>query len=536
MKSKKQKKEFPKPSPYRTGTPFGYFVRKLQNISKGLAPLPTSRLTLLAIPSGSRGVTVMLVLAFMGIFVFLLGTILSYTLTQGKYGRALYAREQALSIAEAGLEYYRWFLAHNPTIMVAGVGLVSPYTHVVNDPEGSRLGEATITAAAQLSCGSVQWVDMVSEGKSDANVLFKRTLSSRYMRPSVAEYSNLLNANVWAGADRNITGRYFSNGGIRMDGTNNSTVESAVSTWTCTSSFGCSPNQSQPGVFGAGSGSALWSYPESSFDFAGISTPFTTLDGYASTQGIKLNPTNVRVDGVQQGSTHSSVGGSDQRGYRLVFNSNNTVTVYRVTGTSAAQSQHTDNPGVWVNDYHTITSESLKGTYTIQQDCPIIYAQAKVWIEGTIGNKVTIIAADTGSFSPDIILNNNISYASGTGSSGITAIAERSVLIPLVSPENMTIRGVFVAQNGYVGRNYYQVGGSNGVPSAYNSYVQQGTLTTIGSVISNNRVGTKWTCGGSFCSGYNNRVDTYDRLLAFSPPPFTPAASPDYKLVLWREQ
>src|SRR3990167_8074149 len=94
--------------------------------------------------SYSRGVTVMLVLAFMGIFLFLLGTILSYVLTQGKYGRALYAREQAVNVAEAGLEYYRWFLAHNPNIMATGVGLVSPATYVVSDPEGSSTGSASI--------------------------------------------------------------------------------------------------------------------------------------------------------------------------------------------------------------------------------------------------------------------------------------------------------------------------------------------------------------------------------------------------------
>lgn len=484
----------------------------------------------------SRGVTVMLVLAFMGIFMFLLATITSYVVTQGKYGRALYAREQAVNIAESGLEYYRWFLAHNTSILDAGVGLVSPYTHTVNDPETGRIGEATITATANLACGKVQWIDLTSVGRSDLTTIFPRTLQARYMRQSVAEYSALLNANVWAGADRVISGPYFSNGGIRMDGTHNSLVSSAVATWSCDSSFGCSPTQTRNGVFGTGSSPALWVYPASSFNFAGIATNFSTIRGYASGQGILLDVDRVRVNGSQQGGTFSSVGGSDQRGFRVVLNSNNTITVYRVTGTSAAQSLHIDNLNSWVNDYHTITNQTLVGTYTIPSGCPVIYANAKLWLEGTVGNKVTVIAADTGSFTPDIILNNNITYASGTGSSGLTAIAERSVLIPLVAPDVMTIRGVFVAQSGYFGRNYYEVGGSNGVPSSYNSYVQQSQLTTIGTVVSNQRIGTQWTCGGNFCSGYAQRVDTYDRLLAFSPPAFTPASSVDYKLVLWREQ
>jgi hypothetical protein len=483
-----------------------------------------------------RGVTVVLVLAFMGIFLFLLGTILSYVLTQGKYGRALYAREQAFNVAEAGLEYYRWFLAHNPNIMQTGTGLVSPAGYTVSDPEGSTMGSASVTATLNSSCGRVQSADLVSQGTANINPLYKRTLRARYMRPSVAEYSNIINANVWAGDDRVITGAYHSNGGVRMDGDSNSIVSSALNSWSCTSSFGCSPTQTQPGVFGSGSGSALWKYPAASFSFAGISTDFPTLQTYATNDGIKLNPTNVRVNGVQQGGTFSSVGGSDQRGFRIVLRADDTVDIYRVTGTIGVDAQRIDNIGTWTTDYHIISSETYIGRYTIPSDCRVIFAQAKVWLEGTVGTKVTVIAADTGTYNPDIILSNHIVYASGSGSSGLTAIAERSVLIPLNSPDAMTVRGIFVAQNGYVGRNYYTTTGEHDVPSQYDSYVIQASLTTIGSVISNNRVGTQWSSGGSMVSGYQTRTDTYDRLLAFDPPPFTPAASPDYKLVLWREE
>lgn len=483
----------------------------------------------------TRGVTVLLVLGFMGIFLFLLGTILSYVLTQGRYGRALYAREQAISIAESGLEYYRWFLAHNPAIMKTGQGFATPYTYTVDDPEGGKVGTAVITAVPKTACGVVQWVDLTSKGTADANPKFTRSITARYMRPSVAEYSNIINANVWAGADRNITGNYHSNGGVRMDGTNNSIVSSAVSSWTCDSSFGCSPSQIQNGVFGAGSGSALWRYPVSSFDFAGIGTQFGEIKTYAQAGGIMLNPTSVQVRGVQQGNSFPSVGGTDQRGYLLKFNADNTVEVSRVMGAGQSRSQHIDNLGQWVSDYHSINNSPNIGTFAIPDDCSLIYADTKVWIEGVVGKKVTIVAADLGTFSPDIIINGNITYATSDGSSGLTAIAERSILIPLFSPNDLTMRGVFVAQNGYVGRNYYQSGGQNGVGQAGGPFVQRSSLTTIGSVVSNQRIGTQWTCGGVLCSGYATRNDLYDRLLAFSPPPFTPSASPDYRFVLWKE-
>ncbi len=486
-----------------------------------------------------RGVTVMLVLVFMGIFLFLLGTILSYTLMQGRYGRALYAREQAVNVAEAGLEYYRWFLAHNPLIMEDGVGLVSPYTHEVVDPEGGRIGEAEVTATANLACGAVQWVDLTSVGTADVSPQYERILAARYMRPSVAEYSAFLNQNVWAGSDRVISGPYFSNGGIRMDGSHNSTVQSSQATWQCDSSFGCSPTQTKNGVWGAGSNPALWSWaPDvASFTFSNIGTEFSDMRTRAAAQGLLLENTRVRLAGVQQGSTHTSVGDSDERGYRLVFNSDNTVSVYRVTDTDPAWSKHSGETA-WYNDYHTITAQTLKGTYAIPSGCSLIYSDAKLWIEGVIDSKVTVLAANSGAFNADIILQGNITYATSNGSSGFTAIAERSVLVPLVAPENMTVRGVYVAQTGYFGRNYYTTSGNNDVPESLNSYVLLQSMTTIGTVVSNGRIGTKWMCGspGVYCSGFENRIDTYDRLLAFNPPPFTPASSADYELVLWREE
>lgn len=482
----------------------------------------------------TRGVTIMLVLAFMGVFGIIIVTVSSYAMQQGKYGRALFAREQALHIAEAGLEYYRWFLAHYPNDLTDGTGQPGPYVHAVVEPEGGQIGSYSLVVASSTQCGVSQWIDITSTGRSDANQTFSRTLSARYMKPSVAEYNSILNANVWVGADRSVFGPYHTNGGVRMDGTNNAEVTSSVSSWTCDGSFGCSPTQSKPGVWGAGSGSALWSYPVATIDFAGIATNFSTLKTYAQNDGLLLEPTRVLLNGIQQGSTFSSVGGSDQRGFRVVFNSNGTVSVYRVTSTSGVTALHIDNLSQWTTDYHTITAEVLHGTYTLPSDCALVYAQAKTWIQGTVSGKLTLVAADTGAYNPDIILNNNISYNTTDGSTGLTAIAERSVLYPLVIPSTMTVRGIFVAQSGYYGRNLY--------PCWYSPNDIRTSLTVHGTVVSNQRVGTKWTysgvsgCSSGSTSGFLTRTDTYDRLLAFAPPPFTPTVSADHVFVLWREQ
>ena len=100
-------------------------------------------------------------------------------------------------------------------------------------------------------------------------------------------------------------------------------------------------------------------------------------------------------------------------------------------------------------------------------------------------------------------------------------------------------RGTFVAQSGQYGRDYF-VSASGYLPSQYYGYNLRDSLTTIGTVVSNARTGTSWTCGtppnNYHCSGFEQRYDYYDRLQAFDPAPFTPSARVDYGYVLWREQ
>lgn len=465
--------------------------------------------------------TTILVVAFMGVFMLILGTITSYAFQQAKYGRALYGREQSLHIAEAGLEYYRWFLAHFPNNLTNGTGGAGPYTYSVDDPEGGALGAATLTVVGNSQCGIIQSIDITSRGVSNQNPTYARTLFARYMRPSVAEYSYLINSNVWAGADRSITGPYFSNGGIRMDGTNNSDVRSAVSTWTCDSSFGCSPTQSKTGVFGGGSGTALWSYPVASIDFGAISVDLANLKNYAQNNG-------GRYFAAASGSVNS-------RGYRVIFKADGTFDLYRVTGTVSVPG-YNEQAG-WQTEYSVINTQVFVSNYTIPDSCKVIFLEDRVWVEGIITKKVTLAAAtpSTTATTPVVYLLNNITYSNNDGSVGLTVVAEGSVLIPLNSPNIMELHGIFVAQNGRYGRNHYTTSGSNEVPPEYDSYVLQSQLTTVGTVVSNQRTGTNWSSSGVVISGYQNRIDAYDQLQAANPPPFTPYASTDYKFVIWKE-
>lgn len=481
------------------------------------------------------GITTLMVIGFMGVFMVILGTVTSYALQQARYGRALFAREQALHIAEAGFEYYRWFLSHNPNILLAGAGLVSPYTYTVSDPEASSVGSAVVTATPSMQCGALQWLDLTSVGRSTAGVGFPRTLNARYMKRSVAEYAFLYNSSFWLGATNVGTGPYFSNNGIRMDGTSNSTVSAAVSQMYCDSSFGCSPSSWQNGVFGNSSNATLWRYPASTIDFNGIALNFATLKTYAQTSGIMLNPTSVTRAGITQGSTFSSVGGSDTKGFHLIFKSNGTVDIYRVTATNGDTIYSYNSHEGWRYDYPNIVSQTLVANVSAPSGCSLIYSQAKTWIEGTVSGKVTLIVADAGSYVPNIVFSNNLNYATTDGTTGLTAVAEGSLQIGLQVPNAMTLRGIFVAQTGLYGRDYYRAQ-SGYLPSADYQYVTRSTLAVAGTIVSNQRGGVCWVSGSTCSSGFLARTNTYDRVLAFSPPAFTPVVTTDYSLQLWREQ
>jgi hypothetical protein len=418
--------------------------------------------------------------------------------------------EQALRIAEAGLNYYHWFLSHYPDDTTNGTGNPGPYVHTYEDPEGGTMGEYSLDVTGNSACNKVQSIDVTSTGWTDENPDLTRTVSARFSRTSVAEYSYIINENVWAGTGRTIVGRYHSNGGIRMDGENQSVVTSAQETWTCTDSFGCaSGGETKPGVFGGGSGSDLWDFPVPQVDFAGITLDLATIRSKAQSDAVFLPTVSTP---------------SKEFGYHLIFQSDGSVDVYRVTD---AASQQGDGPdGNTYQDHHEIVSETFDRTVSLPGDCALIYAEDNLWIEGEVGDKMTIAAADVsdGSHDPNIVLMDDLTYVDNDGSDGLTAIAENSILISYNSPQYMELNGIFIAQNGYFGRNYY----------AWNIREE---LEITGTIVSNGRVGTQWTSSfWGVTSGYENRLNAFDGRLADAPPPLTPYISDKYDYSRWREQ
>ena len=446
-----------------------------------------------------------MVLVFAGIFMTILTSFVVFIVTQSRLIQQRVQFDEAGQIAEAGINYYKWYLSHYPN------ATTTSYTGVYTDPEGAAIGQYVVSVASSTYCGEVASLKVTSTGNTYAAPTVKRTVSAAYARPNVAEYSFVINSNVWVGDDVDIVGAYHTNGGVRMDGTNNSTVSSGQSTWSCDASFGCSPTSNKAGVFTttANPNTALFQYPVAPIDFAGITVDLSRIQQKAQTGG-----------GLYFGP-------SAKAGYQVIFNNNGTVTVNKVNS-----KENEPNGNAWGYYINAIKQASLVGTYTIPKTCPVLYFEDQVWLEGQVQGNVTIAAADvdTSGVDPSIILNNNITYANSTSS--LLAVSEQDMLVGFIVPNDMTLNGIFIAQKGAFGRNYYDTAD---MPTAWDQYVKRNSLTINGTVVSNGRVGTKWLLGNTYVSGFANRTISYDRNAIVNPPPYTPATSDVFQFSDWRD-
>jgi hypothetical protein len=227
------------------------------------------------------GYLMVMVLVFAGIFMTILTSFVVFVVTQSKLVQQRVQFDEAGQIAEAGINYYKWYLAHYPN------STTTSYTGVYTDPEGAAIGQYVITIASSTYCGEVSSLKVLSTGNTYAAPSVKRTVSASYSRPNVAEYSFVVNSNVWVGSDVNLNGAYHSNGGVRMDGTNNSTVSSGQSTWSCSPSFGCSPTSTKNGVFTttANPNTSLFEYPVAPVDFSGLTVDLSHIQQRAQSGG-----------------------------------------------------------------------------------------------------------------------------------------------------------------------------------------------------------------------------------------------------------
>lgn len=468
----------------------------------------------------SKGIIITLVLVFGGIFLLLLGGLLGFVLLQHRQSLQKVTYAQALEIAEAGVNYYRWHLAHAPSDFCDGESPGSgncqaspygPFEHDYKDPEGNVIGKFSLMITPTTGCDPATKIESTGWTSNSPNI--KRKIQVKYSKPALAKYAFLTNSNVWFGPDEELKGPFHSNGGIRMDGIQNSLSTSAKETYICGYEHGCDPAQEKPGIWGEGEGEpqGLWQFPVPAIDFDLITQDLASLKEDAENFGIDIS----------QPTDH---------GYHINFKADGTIDVFRVK--KVEKKVWGWNGEDWVHESNDIETEEFFANYQLPTNCAPIFVENNVWVDGQVNGRVTLVAAkfpETPSKMRKIIINGNINYTNSNSVLGL--ISQSDILVPLYSADNLEIKAAMLAQKGHVFRYYYPKWSSE----PYKTYAIRNQIRTYGSIITNTIWTFTWVDSyGAVVSGYRTTEMNYDSNLTYNPPPYFPTTG-EYQFVSWEE-
>jgi hypothetical protein len=140
------------------------------------------------------------------IFSLVILSILSGAVYQLRVLRSTNYRESAFHIAEAGVNYYQWRLAHFPTDFQDGTGQAGPYVHDYRDTDTQEIiGQYSLVITPPLIGSTV--VTIESTAWTIANPSIKRVITTRYGIPSLARYAFLTNSDVWIGSSESVSNK-----------------------------------------------------------------------------------------------------------------------------------------------------------------------------------------------------------------------------------------------------------------------------------------------------------------------------------------
>lgn len=446
-------------------------------------------------------------------------SVVSFVAKQAKLSLQVVSREQAFQIAEAGIQYYRWYLAHQVDGRTASqvaafwatgnpIGVGTPYEVEYVDPGGTTIGKYRLTVTPP-SAGSTA-VNVVSEGWSYRYPDLVRRIEVRFRKPAWSENAFVLNDFNRFGDGTEVFGRIHSNQGIRFDGVAHNLVTSSVASYndpdhTGANEFGVHthkttvdplPPASVPNrtdVFKAGR-----RFPVATVDFNGVLGDLSHMKSQA-----------------QAGTNGSRYFDNTREGRHIILKADGNFDIRTVRSFTAGTNQINQYQGGWA-------------TYAIPND-GVIFVENNVWLEGTVDEKRVVIAAAnlSSGAQKSIYIGKDIRYTNYDNCTDmIGIIAQDDIEIYKGSNNILRIDGALVAQGGRVGRQNYQ-GGTD---------YTRNTITLYGAIVSNERYGFAWVDNNdNHVGGYVNRNIYYDNNLLYCPPPYFPTGT-QYEQDLWREQ
>lgn len=481
------------------------------------------------------------VMVFSSIAITLVAGFVGWTQTTMKLVRNSYYKEQAFQIAEAGIDYYRWHLAHNKNDFQDGTGQPGPYTHDFEDKNGNVIGQFILTITPPPVGSTV--VTISSQGVVTDAPTISRTIQAKLAIPSFAKWAVVANDTMRFGEGTETFGPIHSNGGIRFDGLAHNVVSSTVSSYDDPDhddsgaeklEFGVHTHVKPPPQTGsyvqyvAAERPPLTPAVRSDVFMAGRQFPVSPADF----TGITANLSQIKASAQSAGRYFA---GSGQLGYRILLKTNDTFDLYRVTNLStisggcSQNSSGEDGWGTW--SIRANNGQTFVGNYAFPSN-GLIFVEDNLWVEGTISTARLTIAAgsfpDNASTRKSITVNNDLKYTNYDGQDVISLIAQKNINVGFVSENDLQIDAALIAQNGRVGRYYYS--------SSCSTYYNRSILRLYGMIATNKRYGFAFAnSGGQHVSGYIDRVLTYDANLLYAPPPSFPLTSDSYSMISWEE-
>jgi hypothetical protein len=454
------------------------------------------------------GYTIIYLLVIISVFMIVIYSITESFAIRLKVINSSIAREQSLQIAEAGVNYYAWHLAHFPNDYKDGTGNFGPYIHDYTDFDTQNvLGRFSLEITPPTTGSTIITIKSTGYTLNYPNI--KRVVTIKYGIPSLAKYSILNNGPVWIYYSPSIfSGQVHSNNGVRFDVAGNAPIYSTKSTYTCPSWQKC-PSGTMPGIWGSGN-SSFWQFPVPAIDFSAFTSTLSDIKNLSQSGGIYLPPSNMQ-------------------GYSLVFNIDGTVTIYKVKSLISNPSGGTyDVDMSWIskNQSTDYKNRNLQYQVTIPSN-GIIYVEDNVWIEGVVNGRVTVAAATlpyNPGTAPTIYIPNNIIYKDKDGTDVLGIIGQRDIIPTYHAPNNLEIDAAVISQNASFQFFYYP-------GNIKNNLIIYGSIIEFGWWFDN----FVWTSGIStdVLSGYANSQYTYDSNLLYGPPPSFPLSSSGYEQINW---
>lgn len=432
-------------------------------------------------------------------------------------------RESSFLLAEAGIEYYRWHLAHGPDDFQDGTGQPGPYVHNYYDKDGELVGTFTLDIMTPATGSSTLVIR--STGTLVANPEIEKTIEATMDIASLTKYAAITGAPIRFREGSKLYGPIHSNGGIRIDGVAYSLVTSAVAEYNDpdhggNKEFGVHTHiapqdplppaavPDRPDVFVAGR-----QFPVAPVDFAAITQDLAGIKASAQMNGLYFGP-------------------SEKKGYHAVLKTDDTLDLYEVTKTVKAPNGCVSVLGQADWDTWTIENENFLGNYAFPSN-DLIFFEDHVWLDGKIdGARITIAAAlfpENPAKLQHIIINRDLMYTNYDGTDLIGVVAQGHVTVGWDSEDDLRIDGALIAKNERVGRFYYRPPSGNQDRCA--PHHVKSKLTLYGMIGSNDEYGYAYDDG----TGYLERIIIFDAHLLTKPPPNFPQTGSYYSPVFWSE-